>query len=254
MISNSQKKILLTGATGNLGVALGTFLKKKYFVHQPLRKTLDITNQRQVNAWVQSHSFDSVVHTAALARMKTCEENPSLAIETNVIGTANLVYAILQKEKETQKEIRFIHISTDGVYDGQKGNFSERCETLPYNVYGWSKLGSECAVRALKNHCIIRGSFFDPQNLIFPTAATDVFSSRIPLDEFVKAIEFLIENTVCGVLNVGGERKSDYERYLMYKKEIRPCTQEDILKDSGVPMAKDASLNCSKWQKLRGEF
>ncbi len=58
------------------------------------------------------------------------------------------------EKKEKGGNIRFVYISTDGVYVGTKGNYSEEDETAPYNIYGWTKLGGELVVRALPNFCV----------------------------------------------------------------------------------------------------
>ena len=103
---------------------------------------MDITNYESVWNFFDKNRFDIIIHCAALARMSECESEPAKAIDVNIIGTANLVKSALRKQNETKKEIRFILISTDGVYDGKDGNFSEFSPTIPYNRYGWTKLGS----------------------------------------------------------------------------------------------------------------
>src|SRR3989338_2595769 len=151
------KNILLTGASGQLGRAIassGIF----HSLLAPAREKFDITNADSVKKFFDNNDFDAVIHCAALARMKECGENPIKAIETNIIGTGNLVAHAIIKEKKTGRKIRFIHISTDAVYPGTRGNYNESSETVPYNVYGWTKLGAECTVQALANFCIIRTS------------------------------------------------------------------------------------------------
>ena len=183
--------------------------------------------------------------------MKECEEDPIKAVKTNIIGTSNLVMSVIEKEKELQKKIRFIHISTDGVYQGTKGNYSEEDETIPYNTYGWTKLGAECAVNALSDFCIIRTSFFEKKNILFNESATDMHSSKISIDDLVKAIWTILNSKFIGTINIGGERKSDYEWYREYKPSLQQCKFKDILKIAGFPLAKDASMDCSKWKKIQ---
>ena len=160
-----MKSILLTGGTGRLGKAIiesGCFRS----LLAPSREALDITKPADINKFFNNNDFDLIIHCAALARMKECQENPAKAIQTNITGTCNLVVETLKKEKSLKKSIRFIHISTDGVYQGTRGNYNENDETIPYNIYGWTKLGAECAINALSNFCIIRTSFFDPKNIL----------------------------------------------------------------------------------------
>src|SRR3989338_1613329 len=213
-------KILLTGGSGSLGQAI---IKSGHFKNlaAPSSKTLDITDIKKIKSFFSNNDFDAVIHCAALARMSECEKHPEKAILVNTIGTANLVINTIEKEKKSGKSIRFLFISTDGVYPGTKGNYSENDETIPYNKYGWSKLGAESAVRALSNNCIIRTSFFDPENIRFEDAATDSYSSKVPIDYLVKAVDTLINSGFTGVINLGRDRRSDYEHYKEFKPNIK---------------------------------
>ena len=137
--------ILLTGASGTLGKKIISLNKAQKFL-APSKDILDITKPETIRKFLDDNKIDAVIHCAAMARMRECEENPTAAIETNIIGTCNIVTEIMRKEKKSGNQIRFAHISTDGVYPGTKGNYSEKSETIPYNTYGWTKLGAECAV------------------------------------------------------------------------------------------------------------
>lgn len=245
-------RILLTGGSGNLGRAMarsGIF----HDMVAPLHEVLDITDEGAVARFFETQEPDAVIHCAALVRMAECEKNPLLAIKTNIVGTYNLMKEVLKKE-QAGRSIRFIYISTDGVYAGTKGDYSEEDETIPYNTYGWTKLGGECVVRTLPNFCIIRTSFFDPGNIPFDTAATDMYSSKMPVDDLPQAIATMLGNSFVGTVNIGGERKSHYERYREFKPSIRPCTFEDVAKNLKFNMAKDASLNVALWKKIVGEL
>lgn len=243
------KKILLTGASGQLGQAISN---SGYFENllTPSREILDITKPLTIKNYFHNNDFDAVIHCAALARMLECEKNPEQAIETNIIGTSNLVIEALRKESKFRKNIRFVHISTDGVYSGTKGNYSEKDAAIPYNIYGWTKLGAECAVKILSNHCIIRTSFFDSNRIKFDESATDAYSSKMQINDLVKAIAKMLESDFVGVINIGDKRKSDYERYKEFKPTLKPCKLKDILKIVPFQMAKDASLNTELWLSL----
>lgn len=244
------KNILLIGGSGKLGQAI---IKSKRFksLLTPSRDALDITKPKVIEWFFKANCVEAVIHCAALARMVKCEEDPAKAIEANIIGTANLVREIIKKEKESKKNIRFIHISTDGVYAGTKGNYSEKDETIPYNKYGWSKLGAECVVNLLSNFCIIRTSFFDPKNIRFDCSATDVYSSKVTLAYLAKAVAKMLESDFIGTINIGSERKSDYELYSEFKPSLQKCKIKDILKTVSFPMAHDSSMDCSLWDKIQ---
>ena len=244
------QNILLIGGSGKLGQAI---IKSDILpsVLAPSRNILDITKPETIGRFFKENEVDAIVHCAALARMTECEENPAKAIQINIIGTNNLIIETLKKEKELKKNIRFVHISTDYVYPGTKGNYSEKDETIPFNNYGWTKLGAECAVNLLSNFCIIRTSFFDPENIKFDCSATDAYSSKVPIGYLVEAIAKMLESDFIGRINIGSDRKSDYEGYKKFKQSLKECKLKDILKDVPFQMAKDASMNCELWKKIQ---
>lgn len=243
--------ILLTGGSGKLGSAIRKLTPLP--LQSPSHEELDIISLDSLKAFFSGHSIDAVIHCAALARMGECEKDPLKAIQVNIQGTANLVSAILKKEKEVGKKIKLIHISTDGVYPGVRGNYSEKDETIPYNIYGWTKLGAECAVKTLSHYCIIRSSFFDPHHISYDKSATDVFSSRVTVDYLANAVLKLLDHSFIGVMNVGSERMSDYHRYKEFKPSLEPCIFEDISENVFYSRAKDASLNCDLWREIENE-
>ena len=243
------KNILLTGSSGKLGQ---TIINSNYFpsLLSPSRDILDITKPETIRKFFDDNEIDAVIHCAALARMKECEEDPVKAIETNILGTSNLVIEVLKKEEKLGKKIRFIHISTDGVYPSTRGNYTEKDETIPYNRYGWTKLGSECAVNLLSNFCIIRTRFFDPKSIRFDNSATDLYTSRVTIDYLAKAIAKMLNSKFIGTINIGEERRSDYDVYKEFKPSLEPSKFKDISKTASFPMAPDASMDCSLWKKI----
>ena len=242
-------KILLTGGSGTLGQhILKSGLVKNILA--PSSQEMDITKAEAVEKFFSKNDFDAVIHCAAMARVSECEQQPEKAVETNIIGTNNVVAAAIKKGK---KAVRFVHISTDGVYQSTKGNYSEEDATVPYNLYGWTKLGAECAVHALASFCIIRTRFFDPKNIKYDEYAEDSYTSQIPVDELARAIAKMLESDFIGVVNIGGGRVSDYELFRKYKPSIKPCKFADIQKKSTVKLSKDASMNTSLWKKIQGQ-
>lgn len=241
--------ILLTGASGTLGKKILGVSKAQKFL-APSKGILDITKPETIKKFFENNKIEGVIHCAAMARMKECEENPAAAIETNIVGTCNLVNETIRKEKKSGNQIRFVHISTDGVYPGTEGNYSEISETIPYNIYGWTKLGAECAVNVLGNHCIIRTSFFDPENIKFEESATDAYTSKVTVEYLAKAAIKMIKSDFVGTINIGSDRKSDFENYKKYKPSLKPCKLNDILKTVQFPMAKDASMDTILWKKI----
>jgi len=109
----------------------------------------DITDYEQVAAIFRDMDFDGVIHLAAESHVDRSIENPMSFIETNIIGTVNLLNAArFYWENKTGK--LFYHISTDEVYGslGDTGFFTEKTAYDPRSPYSASKASSDHLVRA----------------------------------------------------------------------------------------------------------
>ena len=245
-IKENRQSIFLTGASGKLGSAIQ---KSKLFDNllTPDLDFFDITKFKSICEFIANNPVKVIIHCAAQARVGLSEKDPIATLQANIVGTAHLISAVLK----FQPHIRFIHISTDGVYQSTIGNYSEDGATVPYNNYGWTKLGAECAVNLLSDFCVVRTSFFDSQDIPFKDAAVDGYSSKLSLEEFVKALKAIVESDFVGTINVGAERESDYNRYKKYKLSLKPTTYEEIQKELPFKIYKDASMNITKWKKLK---
>ena len=82
--------------------------------------------------------------------LKIHQKNIEKSIDLNIVGTANVVKVC------KKNNIKIIYFSTGYVYEGKKGNYSEKDPVKPFNNYGLSKLGGECAVMMYKNSLILR--------------------------------------------------------------------------------------------------
>ena len=244
-----KNKILLTGSTGKLGKRI---IKNTHDISflTPSSKDLDITSEISIKRFFEENSFSAIIHCAALARMKECEENPNKAFLINTLGTLNLVSKVRDIQKSLKKNIRFIYISTDGVYSCKDGNYSEDSPTIPYNIYGWSKLGGETSVRTLEDYCIIRTRFFDPLNIPFNESADDIITSSIEIEKLVEIIYFLLNKEFTGVLNVGNKESSEFLRYIAHKPNLEKCKRSDVKKNLKFEIAKNASMNISLMKKI----
>ena len=143
-------RILLTGGSGLLGTEL---LKLEPDLLAPSHGELDITDAAAVAAYVAAHKPDIILHAAAITNNREVEAHPVTAEKVNVDGTANLVQAC------DGTRIRFVYLSTDYVYKGDRGNYSETDPVHPFNMYATTKLAGEKVVRRVPNHLIIRASF-----------------------------------------------------------------------------------------------
>lgn len=245
-----MRKIILTGGSGKLGkaiIALGLFEG----IISPTHEELDISSKTSVRNFFEKCDFDTIIHCAAFTNLKEIEDKREEVIETNIVGTANLVMQTIIKEKESNKKIRFIHISSDAVYNRTEGNYSEKSPTIPFDKYGWSKLGAECSVNLLSDFCIIRTSFFEPEKLNFDKSPKDIYSSKLPINELVNAIKFLFESDFKGVINVGNKRISNYDLYKPYLLNLKPVKIDEIKDSLNVQLPPDYSMNISLWEKVK---
>jgi dTDP-4-dehydrorhamnose reductase len=159
-------RILITGASGLLGINLALEAAKRHEVigvqhaqilHDPGFGMVqaDLLQPDQVTRILDEAQPDWVVNCAALADLDTCEQQPQLAQQLNAELPGRLA-------TETAKRgLRFLHVSTDAVYDGSKGDYREEDAPAPISVYGRTKRLGELAVRGANlKGLIVRSNFF----------------------------------------------------------------------------------------------
>jgi dTDP-glucose 4,6-dehydratase len=110
----------------------------------------DINDKAFIRELFQQEKFDGVMHLAAESHVDRSISGPDAFIETNVIGTSNLLGAALEIWKDNMEGKRFYHISTDEVFGslGAEGKFSETTPYDPRSPYSSSKASSDHIVRA----------------------------------------------------------------------------------------------------------
>jgi dTDP-4-dehydrorhamnose reductase len=101
---------------------------------------MELTNEDSIKAVCVKHLPDIIIHSGAMSRPDECELKKDLAFATNVTSTIALL------EQAEKAKSFFIFLSTDFVFDGKKGNYSESDEPSPVNYYGQTKLAAEKAV------------------------------------------------------------------------------------------------------------
>jgi dTDP-4-dehydrorhamnose reductase len=159
-----MKRIFITGAGGQLGLALIELLKDnhEYMLYltdsRPYADSniigLDITDEDAVQSEISDFHPDIIINCAAMTAVDLCETEQEMAYNINALGpkyiamTANSIGA------------KLIHISTDYVYDGQAGTpYTEETEPNPTSVYGRTKMAGDNFV---KEYC--------PKSFILHTA------------------------------------------------------------------------------------
>ena len=110
----------------------------------------DITDADLINNLFKKYRFDGVIHLAAESHVDRSISNPLEFIQTNIVGTVNLLNAARDSWKDDYKGKRFYHISTDEVYGslGETGFFTEETAYDPRSPYSSSKASSDHLVRA----------------------------------------------------------------------------------------------------------
>ena len=248
-----NKKILLIGGSGNLGSSIK---KSKIFnnLSSPSRKLLDLQNLKEIEKNLFKNNYELIISCASLARMKQCEKNISQAIDNNIFGTFNLVKALLNYNKKKRKNIKLIYISSDAVYPSTKGKYHENSNLGPYNNYGWTKLSAEYLVKLIDNFIIIRTRFYDMKKVNYKFSASDIFTSQIDINLLPKYISYLIKDNFKGVINIGGERISDYKLYKKTLPNLKAFRRKDLVKKLNFQIAKDSSLNLNLFNKIKKKY
>ena len=230
---------------------------------------LDITQkERTVETIVRLHPF-CVVHTAAETNVDLCESDHEHARRINVEGTANIAEGCIKMGA------KMIFISTDYVFDGTKGNYSEIDQPNPISFYGLTKLEAERIVaETLPEALIVRTSVlygWHPSKLNFATwtlkglqehetlrIVRDHINSPTFAENLAYAIRMAIERKSRGILHIAGsERISRFEfarkiaqKFHLDERLLIPVEMRDLNWVARRP--RDSSLDVGKAQKELG--
>ncbi len=144
-------KILITGAGGQLGVALAARAPDGALLNLATRHDLDITNSNAVSTLVAEIKPDVIINAAAYTAVDKAEGEEALATAINGTGVAHLARAA------AANQARLVHISTDFVFDGQMHTpYPPTAATNPLSAYGRSKLVGEGAALSNPSALLVR--------------------------------------------------------------------------------------------------
>lgn len=232
-------KVLLTGGTGRLGGALKALLPG---VIAPPREALDVTDAVKVQRALARYQPEVVVHAAAYTDVKGAERARELCWRVNVGGTRHLVKAL--------GGAKLVHISTDYVFFGDRGDYREDDPPGPVrNYYALSKLAAEEVARVAADHLVIRTSF-RPNKWPYPVAFEDMFTSQDYLDVIAPQVALAIRcaaDIPFDTLHIATERKSVLELARRRKPDVAAGPRDQ----AGVALPQDISLNTERWRSLR---
>lgn len=202
-------RIAVTGPRGRLGselVRCGCMpLISNITDYGPLRREIEYLNP------------DVVINCAAFTDVDGCENAPRKAAEVNTYGVYILAQAFAGK---------LIHISTDYIFDGRNGPYTEDAAPNPISIYGWSKLGGELVLRDLPDTLIVRTTVlfdqpFDQAQDRFSSNFVTAVIKRLLIGEQVTAPKALLGSPtyvphlaeailqavdLTGVINIAGNR------------------------------------------------
>ncbi len=214
-------KILLTGGSGRLGrFLIKNFKKENCTLIAPSSQELNILD-KNIDKKLEIYKPDVILHAAAYTNVKKAETDYLSAIQTNVVGTINLLnYAVASN-------IDFIYISTDAVFDGKKGSYKTSDSINPINKYAKTKTAAELICRTYLKTTVIRTAFFEYE---FPYEAAfyDQFTSKDYLDIIGPKILNILYNHKYGIYHIGSNRKSLYEIASSRKKDVIKKSKKDF--------------------------
>ena len=239
-----MKNILFTGGSGLLGTEMKQLFPRELF---PTSDEFNVSDSIEMflyyrNKENEGYKIDTVVHMAALTSPPRVDLEPKEALNINIIGTANIV------KLSFAHKCRLIYISTDYVFNGNSGEYLEEEPVCPVNLYAWSKLGGECAVRMYDNSVIIRTSF-GPNEFPYEKAPIDQWTSREKVSDIALKIQKIIMSDFTGVIHVGypGKRTVyDYAKTISPHKEIKKM----FIQEMKANTPRDTSLDTGKFQSM----
>ena len=151
-----MKKIIVTGSNGLLGqkvtalsiqdpeielIATSIGPNRHNLKYGYTYEELDVLDLDRLNELVEIYQPDSIIHTAAMTNVDACEAERAKCYALNVQSVKNLVDVC------ESKGIQFVHLSTDFIFDGENGPYTEEAEPNPLSYYGETKLESELILK-----------------------------------------------------------------------------------------------------------
>ena len=266
-----NKKILILGGTGQLGNTLTRYLLKNYkydvistFKNKkkiknlnliPYKKNffyLNIMNKNNIKKFLTAHKPDIVVNCIGLVKQKINSKNINQAIFLNSILPNFL------SNLSIEFNFKLILISTDCVFSGKKGNYSENDTPDPVDLYGQTKYLGE--IDNNKQVLTLRTSYvgheiedstgllewFFRQKKVF--GYKKAYFTGLPTIELSEIIckYFLKSKNIYGLYNIAGKKISKYN----FLKNIISVYNLNIDLNEDSKFKIDRSLNTSKFKKL----
>lgn len=231
-----SKKILLTGALGQLGIAI----RKEYgdaaeFILTDVADAegvtnLDITDLDAVCQMVSKNKPDLIINCAAFTNVDGCETQEELAFKINAVGPENLAKAA------SQNDCRFVHISTDYVFSGDGTRpYIESDTPAPVSAYGRTKLIAEQkVVAACPNALIFRTAWLYGEGKNFVrtmlrlstvkdeiSVVCDQLGTPTSAKELARMIHFVEDKGAVGIFHATCEGDTNWADFTDYIFEVK---------------------------------
>ena len=274
-------KILITGTNGFLGhyiiekliscnhfvIATSKGANRLAFVHANfIYEEMDFTNEETVNAIFNKHKPEYIIHAGAVSKPDDCEKDKPLAGKINIDGTAVLL--------NTAKKYGagFLFMSTDFVFDGVTGMYTETDTVNPVNYYGETKVKAEELVKqyehgwSIVRTVLVYGKPFNKRNNILTVIreklekgeAYDVFNDQVRTptyaEDLANGIAAMIEKKAIGIYNICGvEIYTPYEMAIataeflqLDKLLIKKITAKDFVQAAKRPLITGLTIEKAK--------
>lgn len=274
-------RLVVTGASGLLGLNLSLVAARQGAVVTGLVNSRSLQGvpfeARQANLLdteaaleiIAASHPEAIIHCAAIASINAAEQQPELARKLNAEVPGKLA------EAAKSWGVPFVHISTDAVFDGIKGDFRETDPTGPLSIYGRAKLAGEQAVSAANPDAIIARTVFYGWSLSGKRSLAEFFFNQLtagepmkgftdlifcPLyvEDLAQALLEMIEKQLSGVYHVvATDHLSKYEfgvriarKFGLNADLIEPVQTENV--DRGATRSLNLTLNTEKLQQALG--
>lgn len=259
-----MKRIMVTGSNGLLGQKITDLSLQDPEIEliatsvgpnrYPLKagytyEELDVLDSQRLDELVMKYHPDAIVHTAAMTNVDACEHDRDKCYALNVKSVENLI------EVCQRKDIQLIHLSTDFIFDGEDGPYTEDAKANPLSYYGETKLESEILLQnsscnwAILRTIIVYGIVNDMSRtniVLWAKAALEKGEPinvvddqwRMPTlaEDLAQCCLLAVKKNAKGIFNASGkdlmsileivERVADY--YGLDKTLINPITSESL--------------------------
>jgi dTDP-4-dehydrorhamnose reductase len=248
-----MQRLVIVGAGGRLGAALAREYAHEYDIAGFNHAQLDLGQPEQMRQRLGALEFDILINTAAQTNVDRCETERAEAFALNAEAPRVLA------EICHAKEARFIHISTDYVFDGEKREpYAEEDEAQPISVYGASKLeGERLALEANDRTLVVRVSWvFGPDRPSFidwaikqarEHAEVKAISNKVATATYTLDLAELLKPlfanaNATGLLHLANSGECSWQEYAQWALDC--CRAE------GIPM-KARSVSATRLEEMK---